>query len=184
MSVLAEKTTGDIRFIRPQKIVNEFLKDTAGSTNLNVDGSITPVEFTYTVPVYPNAPPWVVSGLVFVIADGGIVLATKFAGINGGLANGIVLGLREPPGANSSSRILFNVKFNLDFALYTNEGSIGLDLNQEGTGPDSFTAFISSFPGGYRLLCKPGTQLFLIVQDDLSSIDRFQCVSHGFQRVG
>lgn len=183
MSILDEKITGDIRYIRPRKIVNEFLKNAAGSIDLNVDGSTTPVAFSYTVPVYKNAPAWIVSGLVFVIADQAIVLATKFAGINGGLTNGIILQLTEPPGANSASKTLLNVKFNLDFALYTNEGSIGLDLNAEGTGPDSFTAFISSFPGGYRLLCKPGTQLSLIVQDDLSTIDRFQCVSHGFQRV-
>lgn len=174
-----EKTTGDSQYLLPSRIVNEFLRDENGSFDCNVDGSSTPIDFGFTVPNYKNAPPWVISNLAFVINDNSIVLATKFAGIGGGLTNGLSLRYIQPDAEREL--FLFGVRFNLDFALYSNAGTIGLD--RQGSGDDSLSAIVSSPGSGYRVLLLPGDRVVMRVADDLSSITRFNVVAHGFVRT-
>jgi len=65
---------------RPGLRVAEFLKDSGGSIDLNIDGSVTPVTFSAAP---PTGKKWFIHSLSLIMEDASINF-TKFGGITGG----------------------------------------------------------------------------------------------------
>ena len=75
----------------PVDIVNHAiveLLDGASSAAMNIDGSITPVEFTVGP---PNGETWYVDSVGFAFSDSGAAKGIDWGGINLGLANGFLI---------------------------------------------------------------------------------------------
>jgi len=150
-----------------------------GSTNLAVDGSITPQYFY----VRPNSSSiWDITQLVFAIESADVPGGEDFGDIAGGLAIGLVLQLRSDENKN-----IFTIRRNIDFANYGHD----LVYDKQEKLPDfNFVRARRIFGGvdhtGTVLrLCGVeviGTQdsLRIVVQDDLSSLASLRTCVQGY----
>lgn len=88
---------------------NAFLLN-GSSSEMAVNGSSTPVEFSFTP---ASGETWVLSSLSILIMDSGLTLYSYFGAINSGLTNGLQLIL----GINGNTYEIANVKNNAELVL-------------------------------------------------------------------
>lgn len=169
-------------------IYRDFFKDVAGSEDLVVNGSVTPVEFTILAPEDSDTDRYI-SALSFELVDGSMTLGSNFGGLSP-LTNGLNLeytnSLAE---GNIVSLDLNGINTNFDLVrlcLGNPPFGTGNDAFQAGGFPGNTSAFIPvlefskyGFPNG--ILLKGGTKqnITIRVNDDLTGISTFNCVASG-----
>lgn len=175
MADFSPRANGSIQQIFGEDFINLFLLDENGSSALNVDGSVTPVIFKAKIPSNIKDP-WIFPQMTFLIIDANINISTSFGG-QPALTNGLKLDII----VGDKSRPIFvrPVKINAEFGFYSNAGTLNVDRQD-----DAMTVIINSRVIGYELLGRPGSELVLTVQDDLSGMSRFECVALGYIRKG
>ena len=148
-----------------------------GNTNMNVNGSVTPVIFGIRNPTGVDIPLSVdITRIMLKCLTDTSVDLSKFGDIVGGLTNGIIL--RQVDG---HSHNVFNVKTNGDLKLLMYD----LDIEAaQGNQQDGFTGRLT-FGGqnkmGAVIRLKTTEDMQVIVQDDLTSLDTFNLVAEGSQ---
>ncbi len=150
-------------YIHSSGALYKFLKDGGGSISMNVDGSVTPVEFTYKCPDNYQA---ILRRINISIFDGGPT-GNEFGGIPA-LTNGVHFCTRGTDGKEifnftEGGDIKQNRAFGLlagpDWALAT------------GAGVDAVTVRWTFEKAGKQILLLPGEEFVVIIQDDLTAID-------------
>lgn len=145
------------------------------STNMAVNGSVTPVEFSVSPSGLAAGTQWDINRMVFTITDGSVMDDGKFGGITA-LTKGCVLRVED-----GYTKNIFNVKTNEDFALrsfdaeyVTNApaGVYGFRCRRTFNGQDKNGVVI-------RLSGDTGDMLKMIIQDDLSGLVTFRAIVQG-----
>ena len=146
------------------------------SSNLAVDGSVTPVEFSVSPVNLSDGVEWDITRIIGTIISATSMDDGRFGGIAGGLPNGLVV--RYTDGVTKN---IFTVKTNGDLATqmydvaYSDKapaGEYGLRFRRTFAGQSKSGVAI-------RLKASLGDALTIIVQDDLSSLVDFSVVVHG-----
>ena len=147
---------------------------TVGSSNMNLDGSITPQIFGLRNTDEAIGSAFDITRIIFKCLTDTAVDLSKFGDIAGGLTRGIVL--RKKDGVH---RNIFNTKTNGELK------GIMFDFDPEtatGQGQDGFTGRMT-FGGqnkmGVVLRLEPGEDIQLLVQDDLTDLDVFEITAEG-----
>ena len=183
-ALVVSVTTSPPLITQKNKIYRAYLANSAGSTDMRVNGSVTNVEF-YT-PASGTADRYIAQ-LSFIIADAGAILS-KFGAITA-LTNGCKLTYER---LGETITIHSALKSNWDF--------IRLSLGNPAFG-DAGTAFIVNNVFGtsegvipiidftkimppYGIKLDEGTiqRLILTVRDDCTLVDQFDCIAYGFDR--
>ena len=150
-----------------------------GSTNLNVNGSVTPQIFGVRNPTGADVPfSFDIVRVVFQCLTTGVNDLSKFGDIVGCLTRGLVL--RQVDG---TYRNIFNVKTNGDLKNLMYDFDI---QPVSGNQQDGFTGRLT-FGGqdhfGAVIRIREGEDLQLIVQDDLSSLVRLRVIVEGSEAI-
>ena len=141
----------------------EFSLADGGNTNLAVDGSGTPVDFTYTCPAGKTLE---VVGFEALVTFAGKPSDTTFAGV--ALTNGIIISVVDEVSAPVKT---FGAAKLTDWDLYqsADRGSI------DGTGLSGYKLFWDvEQQEGARPTLQPGYSVGWRIRDDLSSADLIQ----------
>lgn len=146
------------------------------SRDLNVDGSITPQIFTVQVGAVSNLQLDVTRLMLHMETDG-LVDLNKFGDL-AALTNGVVI--RRVDG---TTRNIFNIKTNgemrnlcfdwaVDVASNPSQGQNGVGFRYTFAGQDKH---------GVAVRIGAGDELQLIVQDDLTGLDKFRVIAEGHE---
>ncbi len=168
-------TGAESSYVRHADFVMEFFRESGGSMEMAVDGSVTPVAFEWE-----NQEPVkhaVVSRLLWDILDGSPT-TSKFGGIIGGLTNGVLVELRDAADAVVVDFLDGDpIKQNHQFARM-----VGTDWALViGAGVDSVNVRWSLFKTGKQLLVPPGFKLRVTVRDDLMALDSMSVSLQGYR---
>lgn len=148
----------------------EYLKN-GSSSDMNVDGSSTPVEFTISP---PSGKIWYVRTISIVIEDDNINF-TKFGGIAGSLTNGVDFKVKQ----NGLAEVLLaNVKRNAEFASFTDE----LDITSASS--DILIAHLKlrqNSGTSFKLVNSNSDYIKAVVNDDLDSLTGFKILIKGYE---
>ena len=147
-------------------IDHNSIKDSGNSSDMNIDGSVTPVNFEYGPPA---GEVWFLSAISFIIDDNGTLDGEDFGSIVGGLPSGGSNGLKVILRLDSSNNTLTNIRTNNEIATFFLDSTYAGD--QAGF-LNSKTAFIG------KLKIDPfvtrngddGDLLRVTVQNDLSGV--------------
>ena len=145
---------------------------TVGSTNLNVDGSVTPQIFGFRNPTGTDIPSFFdVTRLMFKMLTTTEPDLTDFGDITNGLLRGLVLRKVDGTYQNifnvKSNSEMNNIMYNFDIETVANNAQNGINAR--------FT--LSNLGAIVRLL--PFEDLQLVVQDDLTGLTRFEIIAEG-----
>ena len=170
-------STESFSYVRSTDLVLEFFRESGGSFEMAVDGSVTPVVF-----VWENEEPIknaVVSRLLVDILDAGPT-TTKFGGITGGLTNGLLMDLADPADMVVLDLIDGDaIKQNHQFGRFAGPDWV-LTLT---AGADAVNVRWSLSKSGKELLIPPGFKLRVTVRDDLTPLDSMSVAMQGY-RIG
>lgn len=149
---------------------------TNGTTNMNVNGSVTPQVFGLRVSD-PGLPLTVdVTRLMFICTTTDTVDLSKFGDITGGLTNGIVIRKRDGTFNN-----IFNAKTNAALAGIMFDFDVQVQTNPA-QGQDGFIGRLT-FAGqnkmGVTIRVGPDEDLECIIQDDLTTLESFTIIAEG-----
>ena len=138
--------------------------DLTGSIEQAVNGSITPVNFLYTV---PDGYVFYVSRIIIAIQDTGKFDADKYG--NGlTLTNGVVIGTLLDGGAVVNATAQLPIRANSDWASYAYD----LTFHAEGVGDDIAVASYSFQEDGLPLAINGGNAFLMQIRDDLTGLTR------------
>lgn len=147
-----------------------------GSTNLAVDGSLTPQSFTIRSESNPTPISYDITRLIFSCTTDDPVDLSKFGDIVGGITKGLVA--RKIDG---ETRNIFNVKTNKEFAALMFDFDI-FSATNPAQGQNGFLGRLT-FAGqskiGVAIRLEQGENLEFIVQDDLSQITLLEITTEG-----
>jgi len=144
--------------------------DLTGVIDQAVNGSITPVDFLYTV---PEGYVYYVSRLIVTITDTGKFDAAKYG--NGlVLTNGLLIGTLNNLGVVNDATAQLPIKQNSHWAAYAYD----LSFHSEGAGDDVAVASYSFQEDGLPLALSAGNSFLLRVRDDLTAL------THHTARIG
>lgn len=146
------------------------------SSNMNVNGSVTPQIFTITPSGLTSGTKWDITRVLFAIEDEASMDSTKFGGI-AKLTKGIVL--RKKDGVYKN---IMNIKDNGEFAERAFD--ISYDDRASPSGKYFFRCrktFAGQEKSGVviRLESDTNDELQVIIQDDLTALTKFRCVLQG-----
>ncbi len=141
-----------------------------GSSNLNVNGSVTPVEFTITPPVGKT---WYIHNISLVLEDNAINF-TKFGGILA-LTNGVDFKVKQN---GLLEELLTNIKNNGEFYTFANQvllesSAIDILVIQVNIKTNTGTTF--------KLINSTSDNFKVVINDDLTAINKFQIVVRGYE---
>lgn len=162
------------KVIDPKEITNVYLKDESGSKAMAIDGSTTPVEFSFKP---GTSKPFVMLSFNILMIDNNI-RAGRFGGINNGLTEGIRILIKRKDQAQGktisdlSGGIL--IKYNYDFTHV-----MGMNFNIHESNPDVLLARLDLSKWFFVTELKRGHYISLVVQDNLSGIERFEATVQG-----
>lgn len=146
------------------------------SKHLNVDGSVTPVEFSISPANLSEGVEWDITRIIGTLVDDDAMDDSRFGGILGGLTKGVVVRYKDGVHKN-----IFNVKTNgemvaqmydVQYADKTPQGEYGLRFRRTFAGQSESGVAI-------RLASSSADALSVIVQDDLTGLLEFTIVAHG-----
>jgi hypothetical protein len=137
--------------------------DSSGAIEQNVDGSVTPITFSWKVPVGYHL---FVYRLIATIQDAGSFDADKYG--NGlVLTNGLDFGSTDPEGVFTSATPQLRIKTNSDWASY----SYDLTIHSQGQG-DSIAVIRYTFLNDGKPIQLTQEQSFvIIINDDLTPLN-------------
>ncbi len=147
----------------------KFFED-SGSPDLNVDGSSTPVEFLVT----PTAGKIFYIHSISIVIEDNAINFTKFGGITA-LTNGLDFKVTEN---GLSEVILANIKTNGEFYTFAN------NVILESASIDILVAHINikqSTGTSIKLIAGSSDNLKIVINDNLTSINKFQVVVRGYE---
>lgn len=160
----------------PETLGAKFFKyaKNGSSEDMNVDGSTTPVEFILEA---TGTEDYIVEELRFECLDGNIKL-DKFLGENNELTNGVLIEIKSEDTIFQFIPIRNTIEFDTLFAFGTG-GEFQLITS---SSVDAIAAKFS--PSSPFRVCKQGTYttddyVKVIIQDDISSIDRLRLIVFG-----
>lgn len=157
------------------------------TTNLNVDGSVTPVDAFIGPPV--NGDLYITTANVL-IADNGSVQLNKFGSINNGLTNGIRFFIES-----KNERIIVSapLRTNFDFIRAgtltegLGSGASSYKINNadidNDNGYNPIIDFTRLSPIGIRMRADTQDKLGVVISDDLTEISTFNIIITGFIRI-
>jgi len=153
----------------PENIKNDFVEDTGSSDDLLVNGSVTPVEFTYSADATHDIS---ILEVKFVLASNSITFGTDYFGaVSGPLTNGVLVEVTS----NGNTGTVANLIQNEDFVHFSS--------------PGGFTWIVSSkdmmsatwlVGGGLKLFAGTVDKIKITIRDNLSSAGvYFKCFVKG-----
>jgi len=157
------------------------------TSDLTVDGSVTPVDAFIGPPVFGDL--YLTTANVL-IADTGALSLNRFGSINGGLANGIGFFIETE---NERLNLSVSLKTNFDFirvgtlTVGTGGKSDAYQLastdtsNNDGYNP--VLDFTKVSPVGIRLRADTQDKLGILISDDISGVATFNIIINGFIRI-
>lgn len=171
-------------------IFNGFLTDDGtptGNNDMRVDGSVTPIEFSITPPDVSRD--LYISTLFFTIADAGATL-NKFGNITA-LTNGCSLRYNNKEGERVvRSGLVSNFEFGrmAGFQPAFGDGNAAFRANNVVGASEAYLfqydfKKINGFDYGLRLEGGTTQSLSLVINDDVTAIDLFDCYVSGFERI-
>jgi hypothetical protein len=165
-----------IEVITPGHFITALLQTSGGSVEMNVDGSITPVVFEYTV---PDGFKFLWERGLFTMSDAAKVMdATEFGPLPA-LTNGVTAKIVT---ANGGDHADFTAQFggfkrNADFTLMA-----GPDVSKIADGKGiSIRWTISKATGGRPMILESGWKIRMEVNDNLTAIDQVRAVVQGMK---
>lgn len=163
----------------PQDFVYTYLVDPTGSVDMDVDGSVVPVNFDYIVPagtVYKN---FMFSRINIVMVDGAIRWG-QFGGLGGALNNGLLFQAIDNNGViqQNFGGDQHAVTTNEDFAALAGVDSI----ISPAAGDDALPVRFSIFKAGNKMTMFPNWRIRVVVQDNLTGISHLHMMVQGILR--
>ena len=155
---------------RPGLLVDEFLKDSGGSSDMNQDGSSTPITFTAQP---PSGFKWFIYSVDIIIEDSSINFV-KFGG-RSSLTNGLEI-LATEGGKPERSFGIFQQ--NGDFHEFTH------DVSLESSVTDFFRAHKNLEKEGgttFEIASSRSENVKVIVNDNLTTITRARILVRGYE---
>jgi len=141
------------------------LVNSGGSSDMAVNGSSTPQEFTFTPPA---SEVWYVERLTWMFNDNGSADPGDFAAIAGGLTNGVEIEVRS--NGNTSTQGL--IKTNIEVAQMFTEAAWTPTSGFMG-GENVYMGSVI-FRNSFRLSNSTSDYIKFTIQDDLSGLDFFK----------
>lgn len=155
----------------PGEFVFDYLKD-GSSVEMNVNGSVTAVDFDYTVPAGLYLELY---KMTMMMTDGEIRWG-DFAGLGTALTNGIEIQVLD-----SDENLLLDVTNSEDIKANEDLGFLaGTDAIRAGSAGD--TAYIADMVvavGQHPMVLAPGSIVRAKVQDDLTGVSYLRTSIHG-----
>lgn len=147
----------------PQMTSQIFFLLNGTSKDMNVNGSITPVNFNFT----PTSGSYYVEKIIIFIADTGTQSFDNFGAIAGPLTNGLLIKTKS----NGAENDFINLKNNTDIAMSFHEHAVLLAAISTGflNSNDFFMGSIS-FNNPITLKSSTGDFLRATVRDDLTAL--------------
>ena len=148
-----------------------YLRNTGGSRYMGVDGSVTPVEFKYTVPEAENL---LLLGITICLMDS-FVYPHKFGNLDE-LANGVLLRILD-----DSAQVSLDmcdqepIKLNADFAAIDS----GASSRMAGSNASLLTMAWRAQGDDEPIILPSGHSVSLVVRDDLRTIEYFRAILKG-----
>lgn len=175
----------------PNKVIpfigNMTINGDTVTTDLNVDGSTTPIDAFIGPPVSGDL---YLTTVNILIADGGTVSLNRFGGINNGLTTGVKFFVQTE---NEKIDISPNLKTNFDLIRIgtLTQGTGGktdayLLANANTSNNDGYNIVIDLkriSSGGIRMRKDTLDQLGMTINDDLTSVATFDILVSGFIRI-
>jgi len=165
-----------------QKLYRGFFEDSTGSSDLNVDGSVTPVEFT--ISAVSGATRWV-TGVRLLFNGTNLEMDTndfrRFGTATAGgspLTNGVEFFVVQ--GGLITNFFVNPIVYMGDFFDFA-DGYLNL-TNSVGSQED-FLSFDFDFDVPVVLTPNSTNRVVLKVQDDLTSIDLFKAIARGYREL-
>jgi len=146
-----------------------------GDNNMNVDGSVTPVIYGIRNPTTADIPSSVdITRLMFKCLTSSAVDLSQFGNIAGGLLRGVVV--RRVDGTYQN---VFNAKTNADLKNIMFDFDIEVASGNQQNGFTGRLTFAGQNKMGAVIRIGPDEDLQIVIQDDLTSLDRFIIVAEG-----
>lgn len=158
---------------RPGKYFSKAAVDSGASSDLNADGSTTPIAFNV---VASTGKKFFIHEIVIIMEDQNINYQ-KFGGIAGGLTNGLDVEVKEGGEAARDVTAFGAVKNNAQFGL---AGS-GLQLTASSTDLLVVDFNIAGRGTTFELVDSNSDFFRVTVNDDLTAIDNFKVVAQGYE---
>jgi len=162
--------------IVPQVLGNRFtyFAENLGSRDLNIDGSVTPVEFIINADVVGDL---VVNSLIFEAFAGGIKI-DKFLSLNASLTNGILIEVKSSDTVFQFEPIKNTIEFD---SLFANGAGRSYEI-VDASGNDSMVARFG--PQSPFLIKKQGSFVIddyikVIIRDDIDSVNSLRFLAEG-----
>jgi len=164
------------------KLYRSFLTTSSGSKNLNVDGSVTPVEFSISA----------TTGKILNITQLRVLLNGTYFEMNtndfrrfgaatvggGSLTNGITL--KAIQGGEVTNLFAEPIKQSGDFFNYADDF---VNLVNAVSAQSDFLSFDFEFEQAVVLPEAVDDKLIMTISDNLTAIDLFQVIARGYQEV-
>ena len=158
-----------IEYIDYNQMYSNFYRN-AGSSDMVVNGSVTPVEFSITVPDGWDILAFKTS--IHIIDTN--VHADEFGSIPA-LTNGLRFYLKDPDGLELLDFLAGEtVKINGDLAAFA-----GFNVSQMGTRGIVADWVINESTGGRAMRLRPGYSLNILIQDNLSALTHMEATIQG-----
>ena len=158
----------------PELYLYTFLRNGTGSTStdMHINGSVTPVNFKYTM---PEGKAGIIARVNVHIQDGSVD-PSDFGGINGGITNGVSLKVFDPDDTEiidfmDGHPVVINSE-------WTHQAGVDMFIHT-GAGDDSLSVRWTLSKVGASLYLTAGQYIQLTVSDDLSSISEFHIFVQG-----
>ena len=165
------------------KLYRGFLLDSAGSKNLNVNGSVIPVEFSVS-----SSP-----GKILYVTEARVLLNGTYFEMNtndfrrfglatvggGSLTNGITFTASQ--GGVETLLFAEPIKQSGDFFNYCDDFT---NLTNAVSSQSDFLSFDFHFDQPITLPESVSDKLFMTIRDNLTAIELFQVIVRGWQEVG
>lgn len=153
--------------------IPEYLVD-GSSPDMNVNGSGTPVQFTWSP---GSGETWYLHGLHCLLIDPGTMDPTDFGSIFGGLTNGVLIEIRT----NGTTYTFCNIQNNLDLSLLLSSGGqferFGFFNHNDIF--DSNRAFLPEI----TLRNSEGDFIRATVRDNLTSLEEFRMAAYKWRTI-
>lgn len=162
------------------KLFRTFLKNSAGSIEMNINGSVTPMEFTVTSEpgkiLYISIMRFIINGTYFEMNTQDFRRFGAATVGGGSLTNGITLVAFQ--GGVQTSLFAYPIRQSGDFFDYADDF---INLTNAVSAQSDFLSFDMHFLQPVVLPEAVEDRMVLTIRDNLTSVDQFRCLIRGWQ---